>query len=118
MEAMLLHHDVRTLITEADHLSRRAYAAQREREAEVFASLRTSLQRLDRWLGAPFHHRDASVAGQVDLIYQRARDVVARAPADLRAELEPFRISAERLHDEVAPPRRLVAKLPAFLRTF
>jgi hypothetical protein len=114
METAELHHDIRALITTADHLSRRAYAANRERDAEVFASLRTALQRIDRWLGAAHVH--PGVNGEVDLFYQRVRDAAARASAENRAEMAELVTRAEHVHDSVAPPKLLVKKLPDFLR--
>jgi hypothetical protein len=116
MEAALVHQDVRTLITETDRLSRRAHAANQEREAEVFASLRTSLLRLDRWLGAQSPPTESAVAGALDLFYQRVCDTVARAPAELRDATSALVEGAKRIHDEAARPILLVAKLPAFLR--
>jgi hypothetical protein len=116
MEAALVHHDVRTLITETDRLSRRAHAANQEREAEVFASLRTSLLRLDRWLGAETPPGRSTVAGALDLFYLRVCDTVARAPAELKEAATGLLEGAKRLHEEAARPILLVAKLPAFLR--
>jgi hypothetical protein len=113
MDVTELHHEVRQLITTTDHLSRRAYAEDRERDAEVFASLRTSLQRIDRLLGGRVH---PGLAGEVDVIYERVRDAVARASMLEHDELANLVASAERLHDSVAPPRLLVKKLPGFLR--
>jgi hypothetical protein len=116
MEASLVHHDVRTLITETDRLSRRAHAANQEREAEIFASLRTSLLRLDRWLGAPTPPVRSSIVGALDVFYQRVRDAAARAPVELKDATAALLEGAKRLHDEAARPILLVAKLPAFLR--
>jgi hypothetical protein len=116
MEAALVHQDVRELITVTDRLSRRAHAAHQEREAEVFASLRTSLLRLDRWLGAQIPPARASVLGALDLFYLRVCDAVARAPLELRSASTALIDGAKRLHDEAARPILLVAKLPEFLR--
>ena len=119
METSELQHEVREMISITDHLSRQAYSANRERDAEVFASLRTSLQRIDRWLGTdPVH---PGVKGEVDVLYHRVRDASAReAPHASIGGDDPLSIgalvtAAERIRTLVAPPRLLVQPLPPFL---
>ena len=114
MENTELQSEVRALLTQADHLSRVAYAAHRERDAEVFASLRTTLQRIDRLLGVSAVH--PAIPGQLDVLYQRVRDVAARTSGEAREAMNDFVEGAERVHESVAPPKLLVQKLPAFLR--
>jgi hypothetical protein len=114
MDTADLHHEVRALISEADHLSREAYAAHRERYAAIFASVRTSLLRLDRWLGGA--ESRAGMAGEVDVLYHRVRDAAARAEPEQRARMDHLLASAERMHESASPPKLLVAKFPEWLR--
>lgn len=118
MEPTNLHRDVRELITETDSLSRQAHASHRDREAEVFASLRTSLVRLDRRLGAQVPLGRALLAGSLDVFYLRVRDVVARAPVELREAATALVLGAGRLHEEAIarPVARAVERLDALLR--
>ncbi len=117
MEAARVHHDVRELITETDSLSRRAHSGHREREAEVFASLRTSLLRLDRWLGGQAPPSKSLLSGALDVFMLRVRDVIARAPIDLREAARALAERGQRLRDEVARPI-VVAKLAPVLFRF
>ena len=105
---------VRELITETDQLSRHAHAEHRDAQSETFASLRTTLMRLDRWLGA--RTRRAGLIGELDLVYQRVRDASARATPEQRAEIEPLLDTAQRLRarvtDRAIPSRPLLRVLP------
>jgi hypothetical protein len=102
---------VRELITATDQLSRIAYAENAEPMSEVFASIRTTLQRIDRVLGAPGGH--ASIEGDLDLVYQRIADVEARANATQKAEIARSLALAEALRDHVHPMPALLLTRPA-----
>ncbi|HEY2514729.1 MAG TPA: hypothetical protein VGI39_27880 [Polyangiaceae bacterium] len=68
---------VRELITGTDALSRAWYQAHDETGSGQLAALRSTLQRIERRLG-----RDAptfAVEGELDLVYQRLRDLASRA---------------------------------------
>lgn len=99
---------VRELITETDQYSRHAHAEHRDAQSATFASIRTTLLRLDRWLGA--RTRRAGLIGELDLVYQRVRDASARATPEQRAEIEPLLGTAERLRAKV--PDRAIASRP------
>jgi hypothetical protein len=68
---------VRTLLVEADHLSRLAYADHEEILAARFAALRTELARVERRFGASPPR--ITTKGELDLLYQRVCDVAASA---------------------------------------
>jgi len=111
MESAELQHEVRELITQADHLSRVSYAANRERDAEVFAALRTTLMRIDRMLGVG--PELPTLSGEVDVVYQRVRDVASRASGDARDAMSPLIATAQRLRDGVALPKVIVQERSA-----
>jgi hypothetical protein len=112
-ESVEVHKNVRALITETDHMSRHAHAAHDEATSARFASLRSTLQRLDRWLGSG--ERRAGLAGEIDLVFQRVRDAAARATGEEAAELAPLVAHAEALRArtrDVALERRWLESTP------
>ncbi len=68
---------VRSLIVDADRLSRLSYADHQEVLAQRFAALRTELLRVERRIGAwPSH---PPTRGEIDVVYQKVCDVASAA---------------------------------------
>jgi hypothetical protein len=77
----------RALITEADHLSRHAYALHDEDLSTRFAALRTELSRLERKFGSSPPRPTTAV--EIDKVYKRVLDLASAALAhETRADVD------------------------------
>jgi hypothetical protein len=99
---------VRTLLVEADHLSRLAYADHQETLAQRFAALRTELARIERRFGACPPR--LTTMGEIDVLYQRVCDVASSAIGrEPRPLLDKMMLVASKLR----PPRPTITGMPA-----
>jgi hypothetical protein len=88
---------VRELIVETDHLSRTSHEANEHTLSGRLAALRTTLQHLERGMGGASPR--FAVLGELDVVYQRIRDLAAFSENGLEhEELERLLDHAERLH--------------------
>ena len=99
----------RTLLVEANHLSRLAFANDDDELSARFAALRTSCASLERNLGAsPPRYPSAA---EIDRIYQRVLDLASNAVGrEPRALLDKLVRDAQRLRP---PQPRTLLGLPA-----